>query len=85
MSRSRKLYLNIISGKQDNNIKFSQLINFLLSIGFQLRINGSHHILFKDEITEIINLQPLSNGFAKLYQVKQVRNILVKYKLGENE
>lgn len=62
MSRSRKLYLNIISGKQDNNIKFSQLINFLLSIGFQLRINGSHHILFKDEITEIINLQPLSNG-----------------------
>jgi len=37
-----------------------------------------HH----DSIVEIINIQPV--GFeAKAYQVKQVRNIILKYKLEE--
>ncbi len=33
------------------------------------------------EIEEIINIQPQSNNKAKPYQVKQVRNLILKYKL----
>lgn len=32
-------------------------------------------------IIEIMNLQPLPDGKAKSYQVKQVRSIILKYKL----
>ena len=32
-------------------------------------------------IAEIINLQPLKDGRAKVYQVKQVRGIILKYTL----
>jgi hypothetical protein len=85
MSRKEKFYYQIISGYSDNNIRFNKLIDFLLSIEFEIRIKGSHHILYHHQIDEIINLQPLSNGLAKAYQVKQVRNILLKYKLKLNE
>ena len=35
-------------------------------------------------IEEILNLQP-KGGKSKPYQVKQVRNITLKYKLGDKE
>ncbi len=34
----------------------------------------------KEHIYEIMNLQPLKDGKAKPYQVKQVRNLFLKYK-----
>lgn len=35
---------------------------------------------------ESLNLQPLPSGKAKAYQVKQVRNVIVRYKLaGESD
>jgi len=52
----------------------------LLKYGFSERIQGSHHIFTKENIVEIINLQPLKDGKAKPYQVKQVRNLFLKYK-----
>lgn len=45
-----------------------------------MRIKGSHHIFYKEDVEEIINLQPQNNK-AKPYQVKQVREILINYKL----
>jgi hypothetical protein len=33
-------------------------------------------------VEEILNLQP-QNSFAKPYQVKQVRRVIVQYKLGK--
>ena len=44
--------------------------------------NGRHHIYYKQDIEEILNLQPKGLQ-AKSYQVKQVRNIILKYKLDE--
>jgi hypothetical protein len=38
---------------------------------------------FKEGIAEILNLQPLTSGKAKRYQVKQVRTVIVTYRLGE--
>jgi len=57
------------------------LRKILLSLGFAERIKGSHHIFTKENVAEIINVQPLNDGNAKAYQVKQVRNILLKYGL----
>jgi hypothetical protein len=37
-----------------------------------------------EEVEEIINLQPKGSK-AKPYQVKQVRNLILKYKLGGKE
>jgi len=39
-----------------------------------------YHIFTKENVVEIINLQPLKDGKAKPYQVKQVRNLFLKYK-----
>ena len=32
----------------------------------------------------LINIQPLKDGKAKPYQVKQVRNIILRYKLNKD-
>ncbi|MBS4029301.1 MAG: type II toxin-antitoxin system HicA family toxin [Ignavibacteriales bacterium] len=50
-------------------------------MGFEERIKGSHHIYFKEYVEEIINIQPKGSQ-AKPYQVKQIRNLILKYKLG---
>ncbi len=72
----------ILRGTSDANILFAGVRNLLLRLGFQERIKGSHHIFWKDGVAEIVNLQPKGSK-AKPYQVKQVRAILLKYKLGD--
>jgi hypothetical protein len=71
-----------LSGTAAANIRFSDLRNLLLHLGFTERIKGNHHIFHREGIPEILNLQPKS-GMAKPYQVKQVRNLIVRYKLTE--
>jgi len=57
----------------------------LRHLGFDERIRGSHHIFTKEGIGEILNLQP-KDGKAKPYQVKQVRGVILRYKLaGESD
>lgn len=81
MSQYEKLLFSILSGTQDRNISFSELQTVLDRLGFQRRIKGDHFIYMKDGVEEIINIQPAGNK-AKPYQVKQVRNIILKYQLG---
>ncbi len=45
-----------------------------------MRVKGSHHIFRKSGIEEKPNLQKDGNK-AKSYQVRQVRNIFIKYQL----
>jgi hypothetical protein len=45
-------------------------------------VKGSHHIFVKPDVAEILNLQP-RGSLAKPYQVKQVRAVIVRYKLAE--
>lgn len=71
----------ILSGLADKNIRFEDLRKLLISFGFDERIKGSHHIFSKTNIVEIINIQPLRDGKAKAYQVKQIRSIILKYRL----
>lgn len=46
-----------------------------------MRVRGDHHILSRTDIPEILNVQP-KGSMAKPYQVKQVRNVILKYHLG---
>ena len=48
------------------------------------RIKGDHHIFYKEGIVEIINIQPKKN-MAKPYQVRQIRKLILDYKLGETD
>jgi hypothetical protein len=41
--------------------------------------------LTKEGIVEIINIQPTKGGKTKPYQVKQIRNLFLKYKLHQDE
>jgi hypothetical protein len=71
----------VLTGLSDKNIRFSELRNLVLSLGFDERIKGDHPIFTKAGILEILNLQPLRDAMAKAYQVKQVRSIILKYKI----
>lgn len=81
MGKHDKLLLKILNGTSDANIQFQDLSSLLNDLGFEVRIRGSHHIFRKEGVVEKINLQREGNQ-AKPYQVKQVRNVIVKYRLG---
>jgi predicted RNA binding protein YcfA (HicA-like mRNA interferase family) len=81
MGKYEKLIDQILRGRSDANISFSDLVNLLQHLGFEVRKAGSHNIFRKKGIEEKPNLQKDGNK-AKPYQVKQIRNIILKYKLG---
>jgi len=81
VSQYEKLLLSILSGTKDRGVLFADLRAVLDRLGFQCRIKGDHFIYTKDGVEEIINIQPVGSK-AKPYQVKQVRNIILKYQLG---
>lgn len=53
----------------------------MTQLGFEVRIKDSHHVFSKEDVSELVNLQR-AGAKAKPYQVRQVRQIIVKYKLG---
>jgi hypothetical protein len=67
-------------GASDANIAFEDVRHLLKRLGFAERIRGDHYIFSKDGVEEILNLQP-KGAQATPYQVKQVRGIVVKYRL----
>lgn len=81
MGVNEKIILKILSGQSDANISFGDLCVLLQGIGFVMRIRGSHHVFRKDGVEEKINLQQ-DGSKAKPYQVRQVRSVILKYKLG---
>ena len=75
-----KILIAVMCGTRDKNIPFSDLQKLLAVLGFQCRIKGDHYIYYKNGVAEFINIQPEGNK-AKAYQVKQVRCIILKYKM----
>lgn len=80
MGKNEKLLATILGGRSDQNIPFSDICRILKALGFEERVKGSHHIFSKNNIPEIINIQD-KEGKAKPYQIKQIRNIILKHKL----
>lgn len=81
---SKKDIIALLSGSKDQNFRFEVLRTILLNFGFKERTKGSHHIFTRKDIEEIVNIQP-KKKMAKPYQVKQVRSIILKYKLFRDE
>jgi predicted RNA binding protein YcfA (HicA-like mRNA interferase family) len=80
MGKYEKIFAGILSGRNDQSIRFTELVHLLLAMGFNERVKGSHHIYYRQDIEEILNLQP-KGPQAKAYQVRQVRNIILKYRM----
>ncbi len=74
--------LRILRGLSDAGIRFADVRRLLSDLGFNERIKGSHHIFVHPEVVEILNLQPVGSK-AKAYQVKQVRKVILQYKLAK--
>ncbi len=81
MSKYDKLLFQILRGTSDANVSFDDLRHLLKAMGFEERIRGSHHMFRRAGIVEKINLQR-EGSKAKIYQVRQVRAVILKYKLG---
>lgn len=83
MSRHEKTLEKVLRGGSDANIRFANLRNLLLAMGFEERIRGSHRIFKRDDIEEIVTLQPRGSN-AKVYHGKQVRQLINKYRLASD-
>jgi len=80
MGKYEKLYEHILMRRSDGNVPFDGLCTLLKRLGFEERMKGDHHIFTKNGVEEILNLQP-NDGKGKPYQVKQVRDVILKYHL----
>jgi hypothetical protein len=80
VARRDRLLDEILSGTSDANVPFDGFRRLLHHLGFEERIRGSHHIFIKTGVEEILNLRPKGRS-AKAYQVRQVRAVILKYRL----
>lgn len=78
---NKKVYNDVMSGKSDNNINFNDFRNLIIDLGFIfIRQNGSHIQYYHSNINERMTIQN-DKSKAKGYQVRQLRNIIVKHNL----
>ena len=69
MGAVEKILAKLLGGTSDANIAFDDLRTILLSLGFQERTRGSHHLFSRSNVEEMINLQ-CDGHMAKRYQVR---------------
>ena len=81
MGKWNRLIEQILRGGSDANIPFDDLCGLLLRLGFEMRSRGSHHVFRRQDVVERPNLQRDGNN-AKTYQVRQVRDVILRYRLG---
>jgi hypothetical protein len=80
MGRHDRLLTQLLGGRADANVGFEAMCALLRRLGFQERTRGSHHVFRRTGVEELINLQR-DGDKAKVYQVRQVRAVLVRYGL----
>lgn len=67
-------------GRADASVRFRDLVSLLKTLGFEERIKGDRHVFTREGFVEIINLQPKGSN-SKPYQVKQVRELILRCQL----
>jgi predicted RNA binding protein YcfA (HicA-like mRNA interferase family) len=75
-----KFLERLLMGESDANIDFDDLCTLLIDLGFDERIKGSHHVFRRAGVEARINLQR-DGKQAKIYQVRQVRAVILTYTL----
>jgi hypothetical protein len=82
VSRLEKLLDKLLSGTADASFAFGDLRYILLRLGFEEEITGSHHVYrYRGAVPERLVLQP-SGKDAKPYQVRQVRETILRLRSG---
>ena len=66
-----RLLERVLSGRSGANIRYADLLALLRRLGFDERIRGSHHIFTRDDLDEIVNLQPRA---VRLNRIRYVRS-----------
>jgi len=84
VARTTKTLEQVLRGTSDANVAFAAMRKLLATLGFEERVKGSHHIFSRAGVEEILNLQSKGSK-CKPYQVKQVRSVILRYKLAETE
>jgi hypothetical protein len=85
MTQWRKTLERVLSHETTRSIRFDDLCRLLVRLRFEeRRHSGSHRIFSRVGVPEIINVQPRPDGFAKPYQIRQVRNLILRYALHLN-
>lgn len=80
MSKREKLIAKAKNNSGD--LRFEEACRLAEIFGFMhIRTKGSHMVYARQDIQEIVNLQPGKNGKAKGYQVEQILAIAERYKL----
>ena len=82
VAKAAKILERVLSGSTDASLRFDDLRQLLIRLRFEERVKGDHHIFTREGVEEIINLQP-RGSLAKAYQVKQVRNLVLRYRFGD--
>lgn len=82
MGKWDKLLERVLRGTSDASISFNDLCGLLERLGFERRTRGSHNVFRRSDVVERPNLQRAGKN-AKIYQVRQVRDIILRYSLGE--
>ena len=76
---NQKIYNDVIAGNSDNNINFNDFRNLIIDLGFTLKgQKGSHISYYHSKINERMTIQNAGSK-AKGYQVRQLRNIIIKH------
>ena len=57
MARRHGVQNVVLGGRSDANVRFDDLRNLLLSIGFEERTRGGHHLFSRSGVVERVNLQ----------------------------
>lgn len=78
MSKADKIKTRVLDHQCRANIPFDDLRHLAISLGFEERIRGSHHIFSRKDLPVILNLQPARDGKAKSWQVRQMAELLVR-------
>jgi hypothetical protein len=80
MNRHHKLLRHILLKRGDANVPFDGLCQVLRRLGFEERIKGDHHVFSMANLEEIVSIQPKGIK-AKSYQVRQVRDLVLRHGL----
>ena len=82
MASIHRILEQVLRGTSDANVAFSDVRRLLTRLGFDERTKGSHHVFRRSGVRERLTLQR-DGSKAKPYQVRQVRQVILNYRLAE--
>ncbi len=74
--KQRKIYERILLGRCDANLPLRRVRCLLVTLGFEERVESSHHVFTRPGLNRPIPLQDGGGGKCKPDQVRQLRKAL---------